>query len=294
MSFLLRKIFSFAFLAALGCTPAGQADSGQIVDDLGASIELGSPARRIVSLSPSLTEMLFTLGLGDRVVGRTDWGSYPPEALEVASVGAGLSPNVEVVAARAPDLVLFYRSTSNASAIAQFQNLAIPSASFLLDSLGDVTRVARIIGSMTGEQERADSLASAFGEDLELARNRAFQDPATCEAVIVVWDSPPMVIGGGSFLSELLGLAGGRNIFEDVSAPDAEVSIESIAARDPDVVVVLGDEIPGYAQRREWKVIEAVNDKAFVLVSGSQFEYASFRSLEAAAELRTKLEVCTP
>jgi iron complex transport system substrate-binding protein len=290
---LSQKLIYTVLLGVLACT-ANPQRSDQFVDDLGVSVELHSPVERVVSLSPSLTEMLFTLGLGDKVVGRTDWGSYPPEALEVESVGAGLSPNVEVVATRAPDLVLFYRSTSNASAIAQFDNLEIPSASFLLDSLGDVGRVARIVGGMIGQPEHADSLAARFEGELASAKNQALSHAATCKAVIVVWDSPPMVIGGGSFLSELLTLAGASNVFGDVAGPDAEVSIESIAARDPDVVVVLGDEIPGYADRQEWKVIEAVNDRAFVTVSGSQFEYASFRSLDAAAELRSKLDACSP
>lgn len=290
---MLPKIFFFLLTGAVACSP-GASDTGVFVDDLGISIELELPVDRIVSLSPSLTEMLFAIGLGDRVVGRTDWGSYPPAALEVASVGAGLSPNVEVVAARNPDLVLFYRSTSNAVAIEQFTNLGIPSASFLLDSLGDVPRVARIIGAMVGQREIADSLADVFARELAAAATRTTANQFSCEAVILVWDSPPMVIGGGSFLSELLRLAGVRNIFDDVAGPDAEVSIESIAARDPDVIVSLASEIPGFAARQEWRVIEAVRESSFVLISGSQFEYASFRSLDAARELKEKLPECAP
>ncbi|MFQ5551645.1 MAG: hypothetical protein ACE5FJ_10460, partial [Gemmatimonadales bacterium] len=83
------------------------------------------------------------------------------------------------------------------------------------------------------------------------------RDPS-CDVAIIVWDSPPMIIGAGSFLTELIELAGGRNVFDDVATPDAEVSIESIAARDPDVLLTFGfDSIPAYAAREEWRVVPA-------------------------------------
>lgn len=267
-------------------------DNPVVVDDLGANLAMDVPINRIVSLAPVLTDLLFAVGLGERVVGRTEWGGYPPEALDVVSVGAGLAPNVEVVASRRPDLVLFYRSSANAPALAQLENMSIASGSFRVDSLGDVPRVARIIGGVVGAGDLADSLASAFDQELALARERATKYSDECTAVIVVWDSPPMVIGSGSFLSELIALAGVRNVFDDVRGPDAEVSIETIAARNPDIVVAIGETIPNYAGRREWNVIEAVRDQRFVLISGTQFEYPSFRSFEAAGELREKVGDC--
>src|SRR3989442_8532623 len=96
-----------------------------VTDDAGRRVTLAAPARRIVSLLPSFTELLFAIGAGDRLVGRTAWCDYPPEALAVPRVGDGMPPNVEAVAARRPDLVVLYHSGQNVPAAEQFGRLGI-------------------------------------------------------------------------------------------------------------------------------------------------------------------------
>src|SRR2546421_10871260 len=99
-------------LAAATCARDERAPAAgpAVTDDAGRRVTLAAPARRVVSLLPSFTEILFAIGAGDRLVGRTAWCDYPPAALAVPSVGDGMPPNVEAVAARPPDLVLGYRS----------------------------------------------------------------------------------------------------------------------------------------------------------------------------------------
>src|SRR2546423_13297014 len=122
-------------LAALpACREAGRAPTrGSLVvtDDAGRRVVLAAPARRVVSLLPSFTELLFAIGAGDRLVGRTTWCDYPPEAVRVPSVGDGMPPNVEAVAARHPDLVVLYRSGPNITAAEQLERLGIQTG--LLD-----------------------------------------------------------------------------------------------------------------------------------------------------------------
>src|SRR2546430_16017433 len=104
------------------CREAGRAPPrGNLVvtDDAGRRVALAAPARRVVSLLPSFTELLFAIGAGDRLVGRTTWCDYPPAAVRVPSVGDGMPPNVEAVAARHPDLVVLYRSGPNVTAAQQ-------------------------------------------------------------------------------------------------------------------------------------------------------------------------------
>src|SRR5437870_5456324 len=96
-----------------------------VTDDVGRRVTLAVPARRIVSLLPSFTEILFAIGAGDRLVGRTTWCDYPPEALAVPSVGDGMPPSVEAVAARRPDLVVLYRSGPNVTAAEQLERLGL-------------------------------------------------------------------------------------------------------------------------------------------------------------------------
>ncbi|NIM52072.1 MAG: ABC transporter substrate-binding protein [Gemmatimonadales bacterium] len=268
------------------CGPSGSPSSGPVVDDAGRPVALDRPAQRIVSLSPATTELLFAIGAGDRVVGRTRWCEDPPEATRVPSVGDGLNPNVEVVAARRPDLVVFYHSPLNAAAIEQLAGMRVATASLELDGLADLRRAAGMLGELTGQRARADSLVAAFDAELaELTGSPVAERPSV---LILSWASPPIVIGSGSFLSEIVELAGGRNLFGDLPQPSATVSIETVAARDPDVVLVVeGGERPAWAERPEWQIVGAVREGSFAVVTGTEFGRPSFRAPRAIRQLRS-------
>jgi ABC-type Fe3+-hydroxamate transport system substrate-binding protein len=261
-----------------------------VTDDAGRTITLPGPAQRIVSLAPSSTELLFALGAGDRVVGRTTWCKYPPAAERVPAVGDGINPNIEAVVARHPDLVVLYRSALNATAAAQLARLGIPAVMLAQDRLTDVARDARLLGRLTGRDPAGDSLAR------ELERLAAAPPPpATVTLAFLVWDNPPTVIGAGSFLDELARLAGARNVFGDIGTPSANVSLETIARRDPDVIALIADDTtrrddPGYAARREWQAVRAVRERRFVRLPADLFGRPSPRAAEAVAAFRRLLE----
>src|SRR5213079_206586 len=174
--------------------------SGDLVvtDDAGRRVALAAPARRVVSLLPSFTELLFAIGAGDRLVGRTTWCDYPPEALAVPSVGDGMPPSVEAVAARRPDLVVLYRSGPNVTAAEQLERLGIRTVLFDLNLLEQLGPAARRLGALTGHSRAADSLA-------RVVDSLASQPPApsTRSLAFIVWDNPPIVIGAGSYLDRL-------------------------------------------------------------------------------------------
>jgi ABC-type Fe3+-hydroxamate transport system substrate-binding protein len=281
-----------ASLLAVGCRPAADRPAAavgplSVVDDAGRTVTLAAPARRVVSLLPSFTELLFAMGARDRLVGRTAWCDYPPAALAVPSVGDGMPPNVEAVAARRPDLVLLYHSGTNMTAADQLAGLGIPAMLLHLDRLEDLGPAARLIGRLTGREAQAESLAAAMD-------SLASQPPPASRGslVFVVWDNPPIVIGRGSYLHQLAALAGARNIFGDVAAPSAQVSLETIAAREPDWVAVLSESAtaPAFAARREWRTVRAVREGRFLLLSGSLFGRPGPRSAQAIQELRARLE----
>ena len=279
--------------------PADRGGPLTIIDDAGRHVALAAPAQRIVSLAPSSTELLFAIGAGDRVVGRTTWCKYPPEAEQVPAVGDGINPNIEAVAARQPDLVVLYRSALNATAAEQLQRLGIASAILAQDRLADVARDARSLGALTGRRQSGDSLAAA----LEALASRT-APPATLKVAFVVWDNPLTIIGAGSFLDELARLAGAANVFADITSPSAAVSLETLAARDPDVIAIIvddpplsrrergtgGEDLPAYAGRREWQAVRAVRERRFVRLSGELFGRPSPRAPEAIEALRLALE----
>jgi ABC-type Fe3+-hydroxamate transport system substrate-binding protein len=280
-------------LAVAACARGERApaDTGPAVtDDAGRRVTLAAPARRIVSLLPSFTEMLFAVGAGDRLVGRTAWCDYPPAALAVPSVGDGMPPSVEAVAARRPDLVVLYRSGPNATAAAQLERLGIRTVLFDLNRLEDLGPAARRLGALTGRSAAGDSLARAM--DSVTSQRAESPTPSSKSLVFLVWDNPPIVIGAGSYLDQLAGLAGARNVFHDIATPSAQVSIETIAARNPDFVAVLSDSglRPGYADRPEWRVVPAVRRGRFLTLPGGLFGRPGPRAAEAVRELRRRLE----
>jgi len=247
---------------------------------------VATPAQRVVSLLPSFTEILFAIGAGDRVVGRTQWCDYPPAALQVPSVGDGMPPNIEAVAARKPDLVVLYNSAQNVTAAQQLERIGIRTVLLDMNRLEDLGPATRTLGRLTGLEQRAESLAAAMDASTNL------HPPApTSTVAFVVWDNPPIIIGHGSYLDQLAAQAGARNVFSDVAAPSAQVSLETIVARDPQWIAVLSDSgsMPAFAKRREWQAIRAVRQKQFLLLKGSLFGRPGPRSAEAIEQLRALL-----
>ena len=276
-------------LLVVACRPAGRAPAGvRITDDAGDVSIVPLPALRIVSLNPAATELLFAIGAGASVVGRTTWCDYPPAAKAVPSLGDGINPNLEAIVARKPDLVLLYTSGQNADAVRRLADLGIPALRFRTDSLSDVPRLAQVFGRLTGHEAAADSLARGF--ETELAAATAAPTGRRPTAFLLVWDQPPMTVGRGSFLTELIERAGGENLFADVRSSSAPVSVEAVAARNPDVILVLGTEPPAFAERPEWQVVRAVRERRFVTADGSEFSRPSPRAPEAIRRLHAELE----
>jgi ABC-type Fe3+-hydroxamate transport system substrate-binding protein len=198
-----------------------------------------------------------------------------------------MPPNVEAVAARQPDLVVLYNSGPNVTAAKQLERIGIRTVLLDLNRLQDLGPAARELGRLTGHEARAESLATA----LDSLAGRP-PPPSTTSLAFVVWDNPPIIIGRGSYLHQLAALAGARNVFDDVAVPSAQVSLETIAARNPQWIAVLADSAvtPAFAKRREWRAVRAVREGHFLLLPGSLFGRAGPRSGEAVKELRVRLE----
>jgi iron complex transport system substrate-binding protein len=221
--------------AVLACSH--NAGTSGPVDDFGDPIPVGVAARRIVSLNPATTELLFAMGDGARVVGRTHWDTYPPAAQAVADLGQGLRPNIEAVLAAHPDLVLLYASADNQPAAARLRSLKIPTLAIKVDRIDDFKREALVLGRVVGDSAAAATVVDSVSRTLDRVR-RATTGLPHPTVFWELWQSPLMAVGGGSFLSELLTIAGGTNIYGALRAPSPVVSREDVMSRHPDVILV--------------------------------------------------------
>jgi len=279
-------------LGLIGCQRASPPE-GQLraVDDARDTVRLQAPARRVVSLIPAATELLFAIGAGPSVVGRTQYCDYPAAAQAVANLGDGIKPSIEAVLAQRPDLVVLYNSGQNAAVAGRLRELGIPHLRINTDALSDVPRVSRLLGLLTGHSRGADSVIAVF--DTALAHATNTPTARRPKVLLLVWEQPPMTIGRGSFLSELIERAGGENLFADVTTSSGVVSIEAVAARNPDLILATTEGPAAFASRPEWQVVPAVRRRRFLRVSGPEFNRPSPRAPSAIRELAERMRGLT-
>ncbi len=291
MTGLLRAFPLTLGLASLvAACPASTARRAVVVsDDGGRSLHLTGPARRIVSLNPSTTELLFAIGAGRVVVGRTRWCDWPREVLRIPSVGDGFPPNVEAVLARQPNLAVAYPTGANDPALRQLRELGVPVLVLRTDRLEDLARAARVLGAVTGRARAGDSLAATIETALAARRLAPAEEARGQRVAILAWDAPPLVLGTGSYLHQVVELAGAHNVFADVARASSPVSLEAIAARDPDLILAVGDIGANLLRRPEWRAVRAVREGRVVPLSDPALARPTPRALTAVASLRTHL-----
>ena len=256
--FRLTGALSCLLLACGGSS--SPARTGSVVhDDFGDTIVIDASHRpaRIVSLNPTTTEILFAIGAGNRVVGRSTYDVFPTAARAVTDVGASLRPNVEAVLAVHPDLVLVYASNDNRSAAQRFHQAGVRTLALKIDSIVAFERDARLIGRLTGDSAAAYTLVDSVAGTLARVE-AATKDLPRPTVFIPTWDRPVIAIGGGSFLSQLLGVAGGRNIYEDIVTPSGVATIEDVAKRNPDYVLTSPSATPTLRTDPKWRALAAV------------------------------------
>ena len=207
-----------------------------VTDDFGTTVTINTEPRRIVSLAPANTEILFALGLGDRVVGVTDYCNYPAEATEKPKVGGYATVNIEQVITARPDLVVAaYGNTEET--IERMRGLGLTVVALKPDSVDGTLRDIRLVGKATGAEKEAASLAGGIEDRIEAVREKMADATEKPGVVHVMWYEPVWVSGNNTFQDEMIRLAGGENTFSDVEGWQV-VDMERIITADPDVILV--------------------------------------------------------
>ena len=253
-------------------------------DDFGDTLFLRALPKRIVSLNPATTELFFALGAGHRLVGRTHFDLYPPAAQAVQDLGSAIPPNVESVLGVRPDLVMLYASNSNRDAATRLHAAGVPTLTLRIDHIADFQRAVVILGRVVGDTARANVVVDSVSRTLERVR-AAMQAKPRLTAFWKAWDSPVIAIGGGSFLSELVDIAGGRNIYGDDPRPAFDVTIEDVVRRDPDVVFAGPESGERMRAAPAWRALRAVREGRILIVDTMLVGRPGVRLGEAAVSL---------
>lgn len=270
-----------AVVALVTCREPARAPAAELRDDFGNAISLGGPPSRIVSLNPTTTEILFTIGAGRRVVGRTHYDLFPDSAALVPDLGPGIRPNVEAVLGTTPDLVILYASTDNKSAADRLRQAGISVVGFKIDRIEQFRQVTRLLGRLTGDSVRAAIVVDSVTTTLARVRTATTGLPRPT-VFIHGWDNPVIAITGGSFMTELLEIAGGRNIYDSIPGPSAAVALEDVVRRDPQFVLAHPTTAARMRGSAAWRAVRAVREGR-VLVYDSNLVARPSVQLGAAA-----------
>lgn len=246
--------------------PAPRVAAPADTDDFGVPLPTDARyADRVVSLNPAATEAIFAIGAEAKLVGRSRWDQYPAEVARIPAIGDGIRPAVEAVLATKPTLVILYATAENRGVAEALARAGVRTVALRVDRIAQFHAQLRVLGIALGAAERAAVVSDSVQRTLDRVRALTQRVEVRPAVVWPVWNSPPMVIGGGSYIDELLEIAGARNVFHDVAQPSPSVSIEEIIARAPEFVLVSAKQLETFGRDDSWRALPAVRAKRFVV-----------------------------
>ena len=244
----------------------------QVKDEIGRAVRIPQPVRRIVSLAPSVTETLFALGVGDRLVGDTDFCDYPPEAKKKTHIGGPVNPNIEAIAALHPDLVVATREINRRETVYSLERLGIPVYATDPQSVEQVLTSTERLGELLGAGEAGHLLTANVRRRLgELDRRLAGLPPK--DVLMVVWLDPLISVGRNTFLDDALRHAGARSVIDSPQSWPT-IDLEEVVHLQPQYLIISNDnnqrvqrELAELQRRPGWRQMDAVRNRRFILLS---------------------------
>lgn len=261
-------------------------------DDTGQTLRLAAPAQRIVSLAPHVTETLFAAGAGSRIVGAVDYSDYPEAAKQVQRVGGYTRPDLEVIVALKPDLVIGWESGNSPAHIARLKGLGIPVYLSQSARIDDVAASLERYGELAGTQSVAREAAATFRARLQALRAKYSGRPKV-RTFYQIWRQPLMTVGGGQVISDVIRLCGGDNVFGELKLLAPTITAEAVIATDPEVIVAsgMGESRPEWLDDwRRWTGVAAVKRDNLFFVPPDLIQRHTPRLVDGAERLCAHLE----
>jgi iron complex transport system substrate-binding protein len=287
---IIAVLLSILVTVFTGCGCQPKFVPGTYTDDMGREVSIDKVPQRIVSHVPSITETLFALGLGDRVVGVSDYCNYPEEAKLKPSIGNYFNPSLEPIVALEPDLVL---TDGHSESIKGLEPLGITF--FVIDpkDIDGILKDIELLGKITGTEKEARALVS--GMNSSLAQVVSLAEGAPKVRVFYVFDATdlnnPWTAGPGSFVDALITMAGGENIAAQAPGAWVQFSIEQLVSSDPEVIlidasmgtaVVLKEELMAHPA---WQGVTAVKQDRIYIIDGDLVNRPGPRIVQGLEEI---------
>ncbi len=286
-------LLSLLIVMVTGCQPSFS--PGTFTDDMGREVAINEVPQRMVSHVPGITEILFALGLEERVVGVSDFCDYPEEAKAKPKVGGFYNPSIEKIVDLSPDLVLTNGSVEQL--MTQLDSLGITYVVLHPDDIDGILRNIELAGEITGSEKRARELYEDMTERIahvvtrvqDAPRVKVFYTFATTDL------NSPWTAGPGSFVDSLITMAGGENIGAKALAPWVQFSIEEVVSADPKVIIVdasHGSAVTPISELKRhpiWREITAIKQNRIYPIDGDLVNRAGPRVVQGLEEMASMI-----
>ena len=287
------KIARFlALTATVALLPAAHADL-VFKDDTGREIRLKAPAKRIITLAPHATELLYAAGAGDRLVGTVDYSDYPPAAKKIPRVGSYDRFDLEAISALKPDLIIAWETGNPAAQVDKLKALGLTVYVTQPNRMEDVAGQLERYGRLAGSQAAADAAAAQFRQRLDRLRQTYAGKPPV-RVFYQIWINPLMTVGGPQIITDAIRLCGGENVFGQLSQMAPVVSVEGVLAADPEAIVAtgMGDARPDWLNDwNKWPRMTAVKRGNLFHIHPDLMQRHTPRILDGAEKLCAELDV---
>ena len=278
-----------AVATLLLASPAGA--SITVTDDSGRTVTVAQPARRVIALAPHITEQLYAVGAGERVIGTTDHADHPPAARKIPRVARAHSIDLERVAALQPDLIVVWGSGFPPTLLEALRRLGPPVYVNEPGALDSIATSMQRLGRLTAAPQAEDA-ARAFRQRItELRERHAGRTPV--RVFYQVWQQPLMTLSGRHVLTEAMTLCGGRNVFADLSPIAPQVSIEAVLAADPQLIATAEPDARASDALDPWRrhaALSATRLGQFATLDANTLNRHSPRMAEAIGTLCERIE----
>ncbi|MFT4812491.1 MAG: iron complex transport system substrate-binding protein [Marinoscillum sp.] len=259
----------------------------KVIDDEGIEHNFDQPVKRIVSLMPHATELLFEVGAGEHIVGAVQYSDYPEAAKNIPRVGGYSALNIEAIVALQPDLLIAWPEGNRSRELERLKALGLPILVSDPRTFEDIANALAVYGKITGKNSQAAMALAAFNEKLTYLRD-TYSQQETISVFYQVWNAPLMTQNGNTFISRAIELCGGNNIFSDLPMTNPQVSIESILVQNPQVIVAsgMGQARPEWLDEwRQYTTLQAVKKDHLFHILPELFQRPTSRFLIGTEQL---------
>ena len=260
-----------------------------VIDDAGKTLTLKAPAKRILSLAPHVTELLYAAGAGDTIVGTVEYSDFPEAAKKIPRIGSHNALDLERIVALKPDLIVIWLHGNAHKQLERLLELGIPAYYNEPTKLDHIPRSIETMGTLTGNSTHARAAAAAFRAKVEALRAR-YANRAPVSLFYQVWSKPLTTLNGQHLVADVIHLCGGKSLFADLKQKAPAVAMEAVIEADPETIVSTSILKNGLELWAKWPRMRAVKNGHLYELDGNTINRHGPRITEGAEKLCEILE----